>query len=232
MANGGTIFFDEIGNIDASVQAKLLRVLQEKEFRPLGEKNPVRVDIRFVSATNRNLQEMIRQGTFREDFFYRLNIFPIHVPALRERKEDIPHLAYHFLNRYCKDLNKNVSHITAETMKLLVGLDWPGNIRQLENTIHRAIILCQGRSLRPEHFSTLMTPSEEQVPTTLNDLKATKKKLREQSVETIEKNFILEALKRNNWNVSRAASDVGMQRTNFHALLRKYNLSRKLINQT
>ncbi len=227
MANGGTIFFDEIGNLDLSTQAKLLRVLQEREFRPLGEKKTAHVDIRFISATNKDLKAMTKAGTFREDFFYRLNIFPIHIAPLRERREDIPHLAYHFLHKYSRELNKNVTHISAEAMKLLVFYEWPGNARHLENSIQRAIILCQGKTLLPEHLSSLEITSHEEVPKTVDELKEKKKDLRLRSVEEIEKSFILEALRRNSSNISRAAADVGMQRTNFHALMKKYHITVK-----
>ncbi len=226
-ANGGTIFFDEIGNLNLAVQAKLLRVLQEREFRPLGEKKTVHVDVRFISATNKDLKVMTREGTFREDFFYRLNIFPIHIEPLRDRREDIPHLAQHFLEKYRKELDKNVPHISAEAMKLLVFHDWPGNARQLENTIHRAVIMCQGKTIKPEHLSSLETSEREEVPKTVAELKERKKNLRLKSVEDIEKIFLIEALRRNNMNVSRASSDVGMQRTNFHALMKKYNITVK-----
>jgi DNA-binding NtrC family response regulator len=227
MAHGGTLFFDEIGNVPVPIQAKLLRVLQEKEFRPIGEKKTVHVDIRFISATNKDLKEMTKEGTFREDFFYRLNIFPIHMPPLRERKEDIPHLAYHFLQKYSQDLGRNVTHITAEAMRLLVFYDWPGNVRQLENVIQRGIIMCQGRTLRPEHLSSIELSEKEDIPKTVDELKEKRKDLRLKSVENIEKTFLVEALKRNNWNVSRASSDVGMQRPNFHALMKKYRISKK-----
>jgi DNA-binding NtrC family response regulator len=227
MAGGGTIFFDEIGNLALSTQAKLLRVLQEKEFRPVGEKKTIQADVRFVSATNKDLKTMVRDGTFREDFFYRLNIFPIHIPPLRERREDIPALANHFLRKYSREIGKSVTHISAETMRMLFLFDWPGNARQLENSIQRAIIMCQGKTLRPEHFSALEIPVAEEVPKTVDELKEKKKDLRLKSVENIEKSFLMEALKRNAWNISKAASDVGMQRPNFHALMKKYNISAK-----
>ena len=231
LANNGTIFFDEIGNLDSATQAKLLRVLQEREFRPIGERQAVHIDVRFISATNRDLKGMIREGTFREDFFYRLNIFPIHLPALRERKEDIPHLAYHFLGKYSRELDRNVSHISADAMKMLVCHEWPGNIRQLENTIQRSLILCQGRTLLPEHLSPLEAIPQEDIPKNVLELKEKKKNLRLKSVEDIEKTFVMAALRRNKWNISQAASDVGMQRTNFHALLKKYNLSKTTAEQ-
>jgi DNA-binding NtrC family response regulator len=174
---------------------------------------------------------MTKEGTFREDFFYRLNIFPIHLPALRERKEDIPHLSYHFLGKYSRELDKNVTHISADAMKMLVCYDWPGNIRQLENTVQRSVILCQGRTLLPEHLPSLDISQQEDVPKTILQLKEKKKNLRLQSVEDIEKMFVMDALRRNMWNISKAASDVGMQRTNFHALLKKYNLSKHIAGQ-
>ena len=231
MANSGTIFFDEIGNLEVTTQAKLLRVLQEREFRPIGEKKQIHIDVRFISATNRDLKAMTKEGTFREDFFYRLNIFPIHLTPLRERKEDIPHLSYHFLQKYSRDLDRKVSHISADAMKLLVCYDWPGNIRQLENIIQRSVILCQGRTLRPEHLSSIEICSQEDIPRTVVELKEKKKNLRLRSVEEIEKTFVTEALRRNRWNISRAASEVGMQRTNFHALLKKYHISKSIAGQ-
>jgi DNA-binding NtrC family response regulator len=229
-ANGGTIFFDEIGNLNLAVQAKLLRVLQEREFRPLGEKKTVHVDVRFISATNKDLRTMTREGTFREDFFYRLNIFPIHIEPLRSRREDIPPLAQHFLEKYCRELDRQVTHISAEAMRLLLFHDWPGNARQLENAIHRAVIMCQGRTIKPEHLSSLEISTREEVPRTVAELKERKKDLRLKSVEDIEKNFLIEALRRNNMNISRAASDVGMQRTNFHALMKKYHITLKTVH--
>ena len=231
MANGGTIFFDEIGNLNVTTQAKLLRVLQEREFRPIGERKSVHIDVRFISATNRDLKVMTKEGTFREDFFYRLNIFPIHLPLLQERKEDIPHLSYHFLQKYSRELDRNVSHISADAMKMLVCYDWPGNIRQLENIIQRSVILCQGKTLRPEHLSSLEISAKDNIPRTILELKEKKKNLRLKSVEDIEKIFVMEALRRNRGNISQAASDVGMQRTNFHALLKKYNISKNIAVQ-
>ncbi len=228
LAHNGTLFFDEIGNLDLAVQAKLLRVIQEKEFRPVGEQRVVKADIRIISATNKDLLKMTRDGTFREDFFFRLNIFPIHVPPLRERKEDIPLLAYHFLQKYGRELEKEVNHITAEAMRMLISFDWPGNVRQLENVIHRAMILCQDRKLRPDHLaSSLDTAATDSVPGTLTELKRRKGALRRKSVVEIEKHFVLEALRRNHGNISRAAAEVGMQRTNFHALMKKHRISAK-----
>jgi DNA-binding NtrC family response regulator len=224
-ANGGTIFLDEISSLPLPMQAKLLRALQEKEFRPVGSRKTVKADVRFIAATNKDLSEMVRSGTFREDFFYRLNVFPINLPPLRERKEDIPALAYHFLRKYGKEVGRDVPHVSAEAMRRLIAHDWPGNVRELENAIHRAVIVCRDKTLRP---AQIMIPSEEEdnIPRTLEELKKKKKDLRIKTIEEIEKGFLIAALNRNNWNISRAAQEVGMQRPNFHALLKKYNVSK------
>jgi len=226
IANEGTIFFDEIGNLGLSMQAKLLRVIQEREFRPVGGNTPIKIDVRVITATNKNLEAMTREGSFREDLFYRLNIFPIHLPPLRERKEDIPSLSYHFLQKYNEYLGKEVTHISAEAMKVLVSYNWPGNVRELENSIHRAILLCNEKTIRPDHLSFLGSKSPEEIPKTSEELKERKKNLRSKSIEEIERAFLIEALKRNDWNITKAAADVGMQRTNFHALLKKYDISK------
>lgn len=226
-ANGGTVFLDEISNLPLPMQVKLLRVLQEKEFRPVGSKKTVKIDIRFIAATNRVLSEMVKEGAFREDFFYRLNVFPIDIPPLRNRKEDIPALAYHFLHKYSKEIGRNVPHISAEAMQQLIANDWPGNVRELENVIHRAVIVCEGRMLKPEHIMIPLNREEEtEIPKTLKELKLKKKNLRTRSTEDIEKSFLIAALKRNDWNITKAAAEVGMQRPNLHALLKKYNISK------
>ncbi|MBF0557946.1 MAG: sigma-54-dependent Fis family transcriptional regulator [Nitrospirae bacterium] len=230
-ANSGTLFLDEVSNLPLSMQAKLLRVLQEKELRAVGSKKVVSMDIRFIAATNRDLSDMVREGTFREDFFYRLNVFPINVPPLRNRKEDIPALAYHFLQKYSKELGRNIQRISAEAMRQLLMQEWPGNIRELENVIHRAVIVCEGNALKPEHIVTFLDDGID-TPKTLAELKKIRKSLRHKSVEDIEKNFLTSALQRNSWNISKAAQEVGMQRSNFHALLKKYNISRGKDDQT
>lgn len=225
VAEKGTLFLDEIGNLNMPVQAKLLRVLQEKEFRPVGGRDPVRADVRIIAATNRDLVSMVKEGTFREDLFYRLNIFPIRLPSLKERKEDIPALAGHFLSKYSKESGRNVSYISAEAMKRLILYDWPGNVRELENVIHRAVILCRGRNLRPEQI-ILTEQKDRHIPRTSEELKEMKKELRSRSVEEIERAFLVEALDRNKWNITKAADDVGMQRTNFHALVKRHRITR------
>jgi DNA-binding NtrC family response regulator len=146
-ADGGTLFLDEIGELRLDMQVKLLRALQEGEVDPVGSKRPVKVDVRIVSATNRDLAEQVKAGAFREDLYYRLNVFPIHVPPLRERHEDIPVLARFFISRFAAEENKPVAGLTPEASDLLESFNWPGNVRQLENTIFRAVVLCDGTML-------------------------------------------------------------------------------------
>jgi DNA-binding NtrC family response regulator len=227
LAQNGTLFFDEISNLPLSTQAKLLRVLQEKEFRPIGSRITTRADVRFIAATNRDLREMVRKGEFREDFFYRLNVFPIKLPLLRERREDIPALAFHFLKKYAAETGKDVEHISAEAMRMLIAADWPGNVRELENTIHRAVILAKSRTIMPEDIIAVEETGSPGTPRSLKELKEEKKRLRENSVVEVEKSFLLDALRENAWNISRAAQSVGMERTNFHGLMRKYGIRRE-----
>jgi len=146
-ADGGTLFLDEIGELRLDMQVKLLRALQEGEVDPVGSKRPVKVDVRIMSATNRDLALRVRDGHFREDLYYRLNVFPIVVPALRERREDIPELARHFIARFAAEENKPMSGLTSEAANLLENFGWPGNVRQLENTIFRAVVLCESETL-------------------------------------------------------------------------------------
>jgi len=146
-AHGGTLFLDEIGELRLDMQVKLLRALQEGEVDPVGAKRPVKVDVRIISATNRDLAELTREGSFREDLYYRLNVFPIFVPPLRQRREDIAALTRHFIARFAAEENKPVSGLTPEAAELLENYDWPGNVRQLENTVFRAVVLCDGMML-------------------------------------------------------------------------------------
>jgi len=224
-AHTGTLFLDEIGNLSLTLQAKLLRVLQEREYRPVGDKKSYHVDIRFIAATNIDLKRMVKDGTFREDLYYRLNIFPVPVPPLRQRRDDIPALAYHFLARFADELNKQIRTISVQAMGLLLNHEWPGNVRELENTIHRGLLLCEDTSIQPEHISFIDPVLSHDIPRNIEELKIAKKQLRVMSVEKVEREFIVDALKRNSWNLSRAARDVGMQRTNFHSLIRKHNIS-------
>jgi DNA-binding NtrC family response regulator len=228
IADGGSIFLDEIGDTSLNFQSKLLRVIQEREFTPVGEVKSKKVDLRFIVATNKDLEKLVEQKQFREDLFYRLNVFSITIPPLREKKDDIPLLAYHFLRKYAKEMKKNIKSISVDGMNMLIAYSWPGNVRQLENVIERAIVMAEGNTITTEHFpfavrAEIAHPNTP-IPKNSKDLKEIKKKVREFAVESIEKSFILDALTRNDWNITRSAKDVGMQRSNFQALMRKYKI--------
>jgi DNA-binding NtrC family response regulator len=184
------------------------------------------VDIRLVFATNRDLEKMVAEGTFREDLYYRLYVYPIQLPPLRERRDDIPVLAYHLLAKMQQGSGKKVLSISDATIELLERYDWPGNIRQLESTIERAVISCDGESIEPHHLPMAITrsglPEPYPVPQNNKEFLALKKKLREQAIGELEREFILEALQRNDWNVTKTAQEVDIQRPNFQALMRKH----------
>jgi DNA-binding NtrC family response regulator len=228
VAGGGTLFLDEIGNFSMSIQGKLLRVLQEREYRAVGDTRTLTANFRLITATNKDLKAMVAAGTFRDDLFYRINIFPIHAPALRERKDDIPALAYHFLKIFSAELGKKITDISEGALSALVNHNWPGNVRELENVMHRAAILTSDNVIRQAHLVNILGSSQPQadlaVPRTGDELKRVKKAAREKSVEEIEKQFVLEALKRNDWNVTKSAEETGMQRPNFQALMKKYTI--------
>jgi len=226
-ADGGTLFLDEIGNITLSTQAKLLRFIEEREFKAVGDTRTQKVDIRLVTATNKDLEGMVGDGEFRDDLYYRINIFPIEIPPLRERRDDIPALALHFLSHCCAEMGQPPGEFSPGAMNLLLNHDWPGNVRELENVVERAVILAGGEVIRQGHLVDIigMVPHVDlNVPRTSEELKQIKKIARQKSVENVEKHFVLGALKRNQWNVTRAAEETGMQRSNFQALMAKYDI--------
>jgi len=227
IADKGTLFLDEFGNIPLSTQAKLLRVIQEREFRPVGSTVTQKTNVRLITATNRDLKAMVAAGTFREDLYYRINVFPIHAPALRDRRDDIPALAFHFLKGFCNELDRSVSEISDAAMSVLMHYDWPGNVRELQSTIQRAVILASDKAIHRAHLGNIIDSAPRRdldVPRTGEDLKRVKKIARERSVEGVEKLFIEETLKRNDSNVTKSAEETGMQRSNFQALMKKYKI--------
>jgi len=161
IASSGTMFLDEIGDMDISLQAKLLRVLQQKNFERLGGTKTVDTDVRVIAATNMDLPELIRQKKFREDLYYRLSVFPLNIPALRERSGDIPALSEYFIEKYCREMKKPVKSLTRDAVGILEKYHWPGNVRELENTIERAIILAEGKKLTPEHLAVRLRRTDE-----------------------------------------------------------------------
>ncbi|MCX6553300.1 MAG: sigma-54 dependent transcriptional regulator [Acidobacteria bacterium] len=227
-ANRGTVFLDEICNVDVDVQAKLLRFIQEREFMPVGSTQTKHVDVRLVFATNRDLERMVRDGTFREDLYYRLYVFPISLPPLRERREDIPLLAAHLLLKTSDRCGRSVTRFAPEALTLLEQFDWPGNVRQLEAVIERAVIACDGDVIEARHLPRTLArqtlPADLTIPRNNREFLALKKRLRDQAVAELEREFVLEALQRNGWNVTRTAADVGIQRPNFQMLMRRHGI--------
>ncbi|MBI3948846.1 MAG: sigma 54-interacting transcriptional regulator [Acidobacteria bacterium] len=215
LADGGTIFLDEVGELPLETQAKLLRVLQEQEFERVGGSQTLKVDVRVIAATNRNLQELVKLGAFRADLFYRLNIFPIHLPALRERTDDIPLLTNYFVGRFSRRMGKKIDRVSREGMNRLIRYSWPGNVRELANVLERAVILCDGGILQRDHIgiSDLLPVSDAAVPT----------------LEEAEREHILRTLERTKWVVGGpvgAAKLLGLNRTTLLARMKKLGIEK------
>ncbi len=228
LADNGTVFLDEISNVSTEVQGKLLRFLETREFLPLGGTTAQKVDVRLVFATNRDLKEMVADGSFREDFYYRILVYPINIPPLRARRMDILPIAYHFLKQFNESIGKNIAGIEDEAINRLAEYHWPGNVRQLRNAIERAVILCEKDKLSLRELPLLDDVEKlmEYIPSTNEELKKLKKEIRQKAVNKVERNFILNALMQNDWNVTRAADKVGLQRTNFQNLMKKHSIMR------
>jgi DNA-binding NtrC family response regulator len=229
LADSGTVFLDEVSNTNPDIQGKLLRFLDTREFLPLGGTTHRSVDVRLIFATNRDLKQMVAEKTFREDFYYRIFVYPIFLPPLRERKSDILPIAYHFLNQLNSQRGKSVSGFDQESANRLLNYHWPGNVRQLRNIVERAVILCDTETISIKDLPDLSDLGDiqqlmEAVPETNHDLVRLKKEIRQKAVSRIEKNFLLNALEKNQWNISRAARQTGMQRPNFQNLMKKYGI--------
>lgn len=222
LADKGTIFLDEIGEMDIALQAKLLRVLQEEEIERIGGLKTIKIDVRIIAASNKDLEKAVSEKAFREDLFYRLSVFPVKIPPLRERTEDIPLLVDFFLNKYCRELKAPLKSISKETMEMLVNYSWKGNVRELENTIERAIILCDGKMITPEHVSLSPLPLEaglKNLPMngTLED--ASKEALRIAETQRITK-----ALKETKGNKSRAAEVLQVSYKTLLTKIKEYHI--------
>jgi len=211
LANGGTIFLDEIGDMPLATQAKLLRVLQEKEFERVGGNQTIRVDVRFIAATNKNLMEMVKQGTFREDLYYRLNVFSIYLPSLRERKEDIPLLTDHFLEGM-----ENPVKLSPQSLQILTTYSWPGNIRELQNTLERAAVLTDTGMIDPPHLAVHINGD---LPAQVLQRPESTQSSIDERLEEIEKGLIIEALNRSGGVQVKAAEILGInQRSLWHRI--------------
>ncbi|UCF77793.1 MAG: sigma-54-dependent Fis family transcriptional regulator [Candidatus Eiseniibacteriota bacterium] len=230
VADKGTLFLDEVANISLETQGKLLRVLETQKVKKVGDTVEHQVDIRIIAATNRDLQKMVAEGTFREDLFYRLNVIPIHAPPLRERTGDIPLLAMTFLERYRDRYEFKAKSFSPQAMRLMEAHAWLGNVRELKNVVERIAIMCESEIIEPHHLPPEMrhaqsTSSSAEIPDTWEELKDLKRRVSESVVGNLECRFVIRALERSQGNVTKAAENVGMQRTNFHALMRKYRLT-------
>jgi len=229
MASHGSLFLDEVANLDMTTQAKLLRALETHEYKPVGGNLLKKSDVRIIGATNRDLKAMVDDGRFREDFFYRLNVFPIFIPPLRERKDDIPRLLYHFLRSYCHQVEKRVDGFSDDAIVYLINHDWPGNVRQLKNVVERLVIMTDDRILGygnlTDHLEADHNPTNSAVPETLDELKNIKQDLLEKQFGQIERTFLQKALSAAKGNITQASKRVGMQRSNFSALMKKHHLS-------
>jgi len=230
-ANGGTLFMDDVTNLSMEIQGKLLRVLELGEYKPVGADQFKRTDVRIIAATNRDLKAMVDDGSFREDLFYRLNVFPIYLPPLRKRKDDIPKLLYYFLRRFCRKMGKRIQGFSDDALELLVNYHWPGNVRQLKNVVERLVIMSDGNTMDSldlmEYLPMKGTLGGVSIPENIEELNALKKKLLEDYFGRIQKAFLLKALKACDGNITRAAERVGMKRPNFHSLMKRHNLTAK-----
>jgi len=228
LGHKGTVFLDEISNVSTEVQGKLLRFLEAREFLPIGATKAQNVDVRLIFSTNRDLKEMVAEGAFREDFYYRILVYPINIPPLRDRKMDVLPIAYHFLKQFNNSMGKNITGFRDEAINRLTAYDWPGNVRQLRNAIERAVILCEKEQISLRELPLLDDVEQlmEYTPSTNEELKRLKKEIRQKAVSKVERNFILNALMQNDWNVTRAAEKVGLQRTNFQNLMKKHSITR------
>jgi DNA-binding NtrC family response regulator len=216
LADSGTIFLDEIGDISAKLQADLLRVLQERCFYRVGGTEEVRVDARVIAATNKDLSQLVAEGKFRDDLFYRLNVIEIRIPPLRERREDIPLLAEHFVERISHELSKEVNGISADALKVLLDYDWPGNVRELENAIERAIVTSRNGMLEDANFSAFQHGAAGRQPWMVPDL----------PLAELERQAIVAALERRNGNVKEAAAALGIDRSTLYDKLKRYEIKR------
>ena len=221
------MFLDEIGDMPLALQTKLLRVLQDHELERVGGTRPISADIRVLAATNRDLDEAVKAGRFRADLFYRLNVIRIALPPLRDRKEDVPALALHFMARYAAETKRRVRKISAEAMDLLTRYHWPGNVRELANTIERAVVLCAGETITPADLALPGAPP----PSRSHDLiPAVEAGGFHEQINTYRRQVLMGALRRANGNHTQAAKLLGLHRTYFLRLLRKLNIREALDN--
>jgi DNA-binding NtrC family response regulator len=222
-AHGGTIFLDEIGDVSPTIQTKLLRVLQEKEIKPLGDTRAITVDVRIIASTNQNLEAKIKKGEFREDFFYRLNVLPIRLPSLREHREDIPLIANHLLEKQCALMGRPLKRISPELMQVFMGSDWGGNVRELENLIMRGISFSAGADIQVEDVGWAAGEANPR-PEQLDFGGLGYKQAKQHYLEKFNQDYLGELLARCKGNVSQAARLCGLERQALQQIIRRYGI--------
>ncbi|PLY00183.1 MAG: Fis family transcriptional regulator [Desulfuromonas sp.] len=225
-ANGGTLFLDEIGDMSLKTQAKILRILQEHKFERVGGNRTIEVDVRVIAATNKDLEEEIKEGNFREDLYYRLNVLPFHVPPLRERVNDVQALAMHFLEFFCQKEGKKAKKLSAESLNLLAQYSWPGNVRELKNIIERLAIMTVDEIIEPQHLPTVIVKKQNSSDSLYTNMANQDDNFRS-ARELFEKAFITQKLQENNWNVSKTAEMIEIERSNLHRKIKSYGIELK-----
>jgi len=226
VANGGTVFLDELSDTSPALQQRLLRVIQEGEFQPVGSNNTANVDVRILSATNRDLLKLVQQGKFREDLYYRINVFPIHVPLLKDRMDDIPLLADYFLNKYMLQAGKEINGFSGDALKYLLSINYPGNVRELENIIQRAVILAGNeQTLSINHLQTEWEASKPMITLQTNLQSDIEKSTLPKLVEEFEIKYITQVLESNHGNISKTAKDLGLSRAGLYKKLKRYKIN-------
>jgi DNA-binding NtrC family response regulator len=221
-ANGGTLFLDEIGDMHFQLQSKLLRVLEEKEIQVIGENLPQKVDVRIIAATNKNLEDLVAQGKFREDLYYRLNVAKIIIPPLRNRKEDILPLAYYFLKEFCDNYNKQMLTLKKQAETILINYNWPGNVRQLKNVIEKIVIFAPGNEIGYKEAIAALELDNSEYDIFPDEKDHTLKN----TVHNFEKSYILRTLQKHDWKISETASILGIDRSNLFKKMKKYDLNK------
>jgi DNA-binding NtrC family response regulator len=220
-ADGGTLFLDEIGEMPALLQVKLLRVLQSQEFRRIGDDRDVKVDVRLITATNRDLEKAVASGAFRQDLYYRINVFPLHLPPLRERRDDIPLLAHHFLLKHRDKVGKRVEGFSPAALDKLLAYHWPGNVRELENKVHHALVLAQSDRIHAEEIQLELSSQSSSAPL---DVTRPFRDMKRDVIESFEREYTRELLRRHQGNLAAAARQAKMDRKNLWALVKKYRI--------
>jgi Nif-specific regulatory protein len=217
LADGGTIFLDEIGDLPLNLQVKLLRVIQHRTFEQVGGAEPIKVDVRIIAATNKDIEREVEEGRFRADLYYRLNVLPIYIPPLRERRDDIPLLADFFLKRFNREIKKQIKGFTPEAMEVLLSFAWPGNVRELENAIERAVVTAQSDRIAPEAFAATGRSRTQEEQYAGKQLK--------EAINVFKKHYIRQTLEMNRWNQTKTARILGIQRTYLSRLIKELEIS-------